>query len=144
MPIGTIPQQNTLESQEKFNMKVLLADDEGFVREATAMFLKHFGCTVEEVADGKALLSRLDSAKPGEFGLIMTDNNMPGMTGTEAIEKFRKDARFEKIPVILYSGLLLPEVEKKVKESGGLSIEKPFEMSALKAKIKEAVAKSIK
>lgn len=130
------------ENKEKLSMNVLLADDDKDSRGAIADTLKYFGCTVEEVINGKELVARIASSKHGEFGLIVTDNNMPEMDGVQAIENIRADARFRKIPVVLCSGLLDEDIKKKINELGGVSIEKPFLIDSLKVKIKEALLKS--
>ncbi len=133
----------TSEGKEKLKINVLLADDTEEVRSSTAFFLKMMGCTVEEVENGKQLVERLASARPGEFGLIITDMQMPEMDGLEAIEKIRGNGNFKQLPIILYSAALTPDIEKKVANLGGLSLEKPFPLEELEAKIKEALSKSV-
>lgn len=129
------------ETNEKLNINVLLADDDEHVREMTTTILRSLGCTVEEVNNGKELVTRIDSSKEGEFSLVITDNDMPEMDGVQAIENIRSDARFKKIPVILFSGRFNNHLEKRINDLGGISLAKPFSVDALKAKIKEALLK---
>lgn len=130
-----------LEGKENFNIKILLADDDGGVRMVTAMILKMMGCTVEEVENGKQLLERLATAKPGEFDLIMTDIRMPEMDGIEALTQIRANEQFKQLPVIVYSGTLDDELKKTITSLGGLSLEKPFEIEKLKETVKKALSK---
>lgn len=133
-----------LEKKEDWNKNVLLADDDENVRSLTVAVLRSFGCTVEAVDDGEKLIARLETSKPGEFGLVMTDMVMPKVSGLEVIAQIKKDMRFKKLPLILYSGTLDSEVKRIVEDSGGVSLAKPFLVAQLKEAVEKAISKSEK
>ena len=142
MPIGSEPKPNILEGIEGLKGKVLLADDEKSVRDLTALLLRRKGCTVEMVEDGQQLLDKLQAAKLGEFGLVVTDNMMPKMTGLVALAKIREDSRFDKLPVVFSSGTLDSDIKETVEAFGGIPLNKPFSPDELYEATREAISKS--
>jgi len=136
--IPTVPEQ-----KENWNRNVLLADDTDLVRNMTIAILKRLGCTVEAVINGKQLIDRLGTAKPGEFGLIITDKEMPEMGGMEVMESIKSNPSLKNLPVMLYSGDTKNEAEAtKVTEAlGYLYLAKPFTIPQLQEAINKSIAK---
>lgn len=66
---------------------VLVVDDDAKVLEIARVFLKSEGIEVHCASSGEEAL-RLVSDKP--FTMIITDNNMPGMKGTELASRVRE------------------------------------------------------
>ena len=79
--------------------RILIVDDEPFVRVALESYLTTAGYAVEAVGSGAAALTRLAA---GVFDLVVTDNKMPGMTGAELTQTIK--ARWPKLPVVLFTG----------------------------------------
>jgi len=79
--------------------RVLVADDDDGVRFMNAGMLTRSGYQVDSAADGEAAWQALNNES---YDLLITDHNMPRLTGTELIKKMRA-ARIT-IPVILASG----------------------------------------
>ncbi len=96
-------------------MKVLIADDNDLSRESLMTIVEARGHTVVAVTDGDELLKKLQSGEHCDF--IVTDNNMPGMTGLGVLRALRESRRFKDLPVIIYSADW--NREREVKESGG-------------------------
>jgi EAL domain-containing protein (putative c-di-GMP-specific phosphodiesterase class I) len=88
--------------------RVLLVDDDDAVRRDYAKVLKRLGYEVETAAEGAIALTMVAQ---GEFDVIVSDVNMPGMTGLEFLRSVRE--RNLDIPVILMTGL--PDVETAMK-----------------------------
>ncbi len=134
------------EKKEGLNINVLLADDDSTIRRMSVLFLEGLGCTVEAVENGKKLMDRLNASKLEEFGLVITDKQMPEMDGIEVIRNIRADDRFKKLPVILNSGDAWNKIETKqiVEAAGGVYLEKPFSMEQFTTAIKETLSKSAK
>jgi DNA-binding NtrC family response regulator len=141
-------QQNTLPSQEgqkpleDWTKNVLLLDDDADLRDLTATYLKMIGCTVEEFDDGEKLIKRLENAKLNEFGLVITDKDMPKrISGLQVIEKIRNIDK--KMPVILYTGGgANAQVKEFLENSHCVLLQKPFLQEDLTVKIREALAKA--
>ena len=83
------------------NMKVLVVDDSQAMRTAIKLFLKELGCThIAEADDGERAIAMLQS---GEFGLVISDWNMPGMDGIELLKMVRQDDRLKNMPFLMIS-----------------------------------------
>ncbi|NNE43224.1 MAG: response regulator, partial [Gemmatimonadetes bacterium] len=79
--------------------RILLVDDETDVLETLLEALEAGGHTPTGAASGEEALERFD---PGDFDLVITDLNMPGMSGTELLEQLK--TRRPDIPVGILSG----------------------------------------
>jgi DNA-binding response OmpR family regulator len=79
--------------------RVLLVDDDPFVRRVVCAFLQRAGHEVIEAGDGEEGLERFDEARPD---LVITDILMPRMNGLEMMVEMRR--RGEAVPLIAMSG----------------------------------------
>jgi CheY-like chemotaxis protein len=82
--------------------RVLLAEDDVDARELLAMLLRDAGYEVEEAGDGREALASIVREPPS---LLITDCNMPNMSGNELVELLALDARLRSIPAIVISAL---------------------------------------
>ena len=80
-------------------VRILLIEDDEFVRDAVRRMLEVLGHLVIEAADGRAAL-RLEDDQPAD--VILTDIYMPGMEGVETIREIRR--RRPEAKVIAMSG----------------------------------------
>lgn len=80
-------------------MRILLAEDEPGVRAFLERALQHAipGCDVEAVPDGRAALDAF-SRSPAD--LVISDQNMPRLTGLELLAAIR---RLSPVPFVLVS-----------------------------------------
>lgn len=100
---------------------VLVVDDDPLVLMNTAAMLEDLGHTVLEATSAQQAL-RVLRRSTETVALVITDQMMPGMTGTQLIAALR--AEYPSLPVILASGYAeLPED----KLSGLVRLSKPFE-----------------
>ncbi len=79
--------------------QILVVDDEPSVRESVAMLLTSVGYDVVEAENGVSALSQLNRTVPD---LIVTDLNMPQMSGIELISHVR--SRYPAISIVAMSG----------------------------------------
>jgi CheY-like chemotaxis protein len=84
-------------SEAKLNF--LIVDDDVSVRSSLSYILAEFGHTVRSAADGFTALSQIRTELPD---IIITDLNMPGMSGFEFISLIRR--RFPTIQTIAMTG----------------------------------------
>ena len=125
-----------------FTMKVLVVDDMSTMRRIIKNVLKQIGYTsVEEAPDGKEALKKL---KGGGFGLVVTDWNMPVMTGLELLKAIRADAELKILPVLMVTAEAQKEnIIEAIQAGVSNYVVKPFTAEALLEKLTKVFAKKI-
>ena len=119
------------------NTKVLVVDDMPTMRKLVKRTLGLLGMTqFEEAGDGQMAWTLLSEKK--DFGLVISDWNMPNCTGLELLKRARADSRFKNIPFLL----LTAEGEaEQVKEAVMAGVDgyvlKPFTHEALTEKLEQ-------
>jgi PAS domain S-box-containing protein len=100
------------------NRRILLVDDEATVRRVAQRMLERSGFVVTAVESGVEALRRLN-ATPDAFDVVMTDLNMPGMTGIELAHAVR--LLRQNLPIVLASGYIESDVlpPRQNRASGG-------------------------
>ena len=93
----------------QISARVLLADDDPLVRKLISGYLVAAGYVVRTAVDGLDALRKLREGRPD---LIISDLNMPRMSGFEFLDIVRK--RFPQIPVIVISAIAADEMPKEV------------------------------
>ena len=82
----------------------------------------------------------LDIIAERECPLLITDHNMPGMTGTELTQKVKTDYTATK--VIIITAYATPEVERTARSAGvDYFLTKPFSLDRLEQIIKEVLGR---
>ena len=116
--------------------KVMVVDDSSVMRQIIKNNLKQLGFTsISDAEDGAAGFKKLGEEP---VDLIVSDWNMPKMTGIEFLKAVRADANFKGIPFLMVTS----EADKdKIMEAvqAGVSqyIVKPFNAVQLEEKIKQ-------
>jgi len=119
------------------NMTVLVVDDFATMRRIVKGVLKDLGFkNVIEAENGKAALSEL---KKEEIGLIISDWNMPEMTGIDLLKAVRAHDQYKELPFIMVTAEGQKDnVIEAVKAGVTNYIVKPFTPETLRQKL-EAV-----
>jgi CheY-like chemotaxis protein len=104
--------------------KVLVADDEIHIIHVVAIKLRNNGYEVIAASNGVEAYDLACREKPD---IVVTDYQMPLMTGIELIAKLRADERTKSIPVVLLTARSFA-VSQEQQESLGVSscLSKPF------------------
>jgi DNA-binding response OmpR family regulator len=109
--------------------RILVVDDDAYIRQISSSALLAEGYLVDTAEDGEhgwnTLMNFKGSHPPG-YDLLITDNKMPRLSGVELIKKVRSTAM--ELPVILASGTLPANLESLDLAAVML---KPFFASAL-------------
>lgn len=81
------------------NMKILVVDDMTTMRRIVKNILKQLGfANVEEAENGQEALQKLRAER---FDFVVSDWNMPVMTGIDMLRAIRADAQLKAIPVLM-------------------------------------------
>jgi len=116
------------------SFRILIVDDNREIRTILEEYLREEGYTAQGAGDGSEAL-----AKHGEsaFDLIITDLNMPGMTGMELIKAISKEESTTEFIIITGYASLDSAIEA-VKAGAFDYIVKPFRIEELRVVIKNA------
>jgi two-component system chemotaxis sensor kinase CheA len=104
LALQALPQDSSACSGTALSGTVLLAEDSGFFRSQVRRLLTAAGLTVLEAADGEAAWELLQ-AHGGTVRALVTDIEMPRLSGLDLSRRIRADARFVSLPVIALSSL---------------------------------------
>jgi len=120
------------------NMKVLVVDDFATMRRIVKGVLKQLGFTQTiEAEDGSAALAEL---KKESVGLIVSDWNMPKMTGLDFLKAVRADDSLKGIPFIMLTAEGQKEnVLEAVKAGVSNYIVKPFTLETFSEKLEKVL-----
>ncbi|HZP13284.1 MAG TPA: chemotaxis response regulator CheY [Nevskiaceae bacterium] len=115
-------------------MKILIVDDFSTMRRIVKNALHDLGYTnMTEADDGATALPLL---KEGDFEFVVTDWNMPGMTGIDLLKAIRADAKLKSIPVLMVTAeAQRDQIVEAAKSGVNGYIIKPFTAATLKEKI---------
>ncbi|AZN35597.1 chemotaxis response regulator CheY [Iodobacter ciconiae] len=118
------------------NLRILVVDDFSTMRRIVRNLLKELGFSnVDEAEDGQVALHKL---KNGSFEFVVTDWNMPNMTGIELLRAIRADAQLKHLPVMMVTAEAKKEniIEAATAGANGY-IVKPFTAATLDEKLKK-------
>lgn len=118
------------------NMKILVVDDFSTMRRIVRNLLKELGFSnVYEAEDGVDALRKL-RAEPFEF--VVSDWNMPNMTGIELLREIRKDAALKHLPVLMVTAEAKKENIIEAAQAGASGyVVKPFTAITLDEKLQK-------
>ena len=97
------------------NARILLIEDDQFLRRACEVGLKKRGLTVLTAVDGEEGLRRAQAEIPD---LILLDMLMPKLSGMQTLEALKKDEKTRGIPVVILSNSSLDADIQKAKDLG--------------------------
>jgi len=121
--------------------KVLIIEDDKFLRELIARKISEEGYEVFESADGTDGLAKTREVKPD---LILLDLILPVVDGFEVLARLKKEKDLSSIPVIILSNLGQKEdVEKGLKlGAAGYLIKAHFNPDEIIERVKDVLKRS--
>jgi len=129
------PARAALQCQTNPSQRILVVEDDADIRWLNTEVLTESGFQVDAAEDGVAAWQALNT---GRYDLLITDNNMPIVTGLELIKKLRSEDMM--LPVILMSGTLPTE---ELEQHPWLQIQatliKPYTIAELFKTVKEVL-----
>lgn len=125
------------------NLKFLVVDDSVTMRRIVINSLASLNyLDYVEATDGKDALAKLESDP--ELNFVITDWNMPEMSGLELVKAIRSDERFSELPVLMVTTRgLKNDIIEALKARVNNYILKPFTPQVLREKIEQILSTTI-
>ncbi len=123
------------------NTKFLVVDDFSTMRRIVRNLLKELGFNnVEEAEDGVDALNKL---RGGGYQFVISDWNMPNMTGIDLLKQIRSDAALRQLPVLMVTAEAKKENIIAAAQAGASGyVVKPFTSATLDEKLNRIFAKT--
>ncbi len=122
----------------KLNVKVLLVEDDAFLREISSKKLAKEGFTVYEAVDGEQALAGVKAVKPD---IVLLDIILPAIDGFQVLTNIRasKDKKVAEVPIIMLSNLGQDDDIKRAMDEGANDylVKAHFTTEEIVGKIKE-------
>lgn len=117
-------------------MKILIVDDFSTMRRIIKNLLRDLGFSnTAEADDGATALPMLQN---GNFDFLVTDWNMPGMTGIDLLKAVRADDRLKDMPILMVTAEAKRDQIVQAAQAGVNGyVVKPFTAAVLKEKIEK-------
>jgi len=116
------------------NMKILIVDDFSTMRRIVRNILKQLEyVNVEEAEDGDVAFEKL---KESDYDFVITDWNMPNMTGLDLLKEIRANEKLKDLKVLLVTAEAEKENIVQAAQAGVNDyVVKPFTADVLEQKI---------
>ncbi len=126
--------QSTIATEQQ---TILVVDDSSSVRNLVEFVLDADGYKILQAEDGQQAWDILQRIKPS---LVLTDFEMPNMTGLELLRRMREQERFNDVPIIMLTARKNEDDEVKGFNAGADDyIGKPVEPLKLQARVKKTL-----
>ena len=120
-------------------MNVLVVDDKRVIGDFFDFTLGYYGHTIKVVHDSDEAIK---VASQGNFDVAFLDIIMPKKDGLEVLAEIKKMT--PGLPVVMMSGYSVEEKRSRAQALGAVTcLKKPFDVTDIRAAIKEAVGKDI-
>jgi signal transduction histidine kinase/ActR/RegA family two-component response regulator len=121
--------------EQRPGARILVVEDDNFVRDSIVLSLEAFGHAVTQAASGEAALRELQHTRPD---LIITDYLMPGITGAELMLRAREV--FPGIPMIIATGYAdMKAIDQVLGDD--ILLRKPFQLAELARSVERALGR---
>lgn len=117
---------------------ILVVDDSPSIRRMIGACLRAAGYEVTEAADGK---EAHEVALEGGFGMLVTDQVMPGMDGLSLIRALRGTAHYAGVPILMLTTEADGQIREQARTAGASGfLAKPFDPDQLIASVEALLA----
>ena len=109
-------------------LKVLIVEDNDDTRELYAFVMARAGFEAHKAVDSEAALEMLDECDPD---LIITDIQMPNLSGIDLIRRIRADEKWTHLPIIAMTAFSPDQLAHAAIHGATRVLRKPFEPNRL-------------
>ena len=118
--------------------RLLVVDDDAFIRRLNTMALLRSGYEVDTAEDGA---NAWDALHARDYQLMITDHHMPNLTGLELLRKLQ--AKNMPLPVIMASGSLpIEEFDRHPALKPAAMLSKPYLLNALVQTVRHVLSRA--
>ena len=123
------------------DLRFMVVDDFSTMRRIVRNLLKESGYEqTEEAEDGAVALQKL---RAGKFDFLITDINMPNLSGFQLLVEMKKDENLKHIPVLMVTAEARKEDIVMAAQQGAAGyIVKPFTKATLEEKLANILKKA--
>ena len=119
-------------------LKALIVDDSASMRMVLGLTLRDAGIEVVEANNGEAAFG---FATKQQFDFVITDINMPKMSGMDLIKQLRDLENYKHIPILTLTSLNSDGIKQQIKAAGATGwFQKPFGPATLLKTIEKLAA----
>jgi two-component system, chemotaxis family, chemotaxis protein CheY len=120
------------------HIAVLLVDDEALALDVCTRLLRRIGFSdIDTANDGAAAWAKCQERK---YGVVISDWNMPGMTGFDLVRRIRGDEKLARVPFLMTSVDGGIERARIARQAGvNAFLIKPFDVALLRAKLQQVL-----
>jgi CheY-like chemotaxis protein len=121
--------------------RILLVEDDRFLRRAAEVCLRRAGYTVITAADGEEAVATARTANPD---LVLLDLIMPRMQGFDVLRILRAQPNLERVPIVVFSNLSQDADRERAMQQGasGYLVKANLSLDALADAVGEALRKA--
>lgn len=121
--------------------RIVVVDDEAHIRHIVSMKLRNAGFEVLTASDGEEALELCNSEKPD---LLITDYQMPLLSGLELCQKLRASEATREIPVVMLTARGFDLDPSETAQTGIAAVmSKPFSPREVLEKVNQLLALSV-
>lgn len=110
-----IASNKAIKMRENYTHKILVVDDSLTTRTLQKNILTSYGYRVQIATNAPDALIKMQKEN---FDLVITDNEMPIMSGLEFVKEIRKESKWADIPIIVLTSMPESKWGKQFKEAG--------------------------
>ena len=119
-------------------LKILAVDDEPAIAQSMRFIFERPLFELASAEDGETALAKMEQ-DPDPFDVVITDNNMPGVSGVELVRELRE--RHFPGQIMVLSAHLSADLRAAYQELAvDAIVDKPFSVNALQAKVRQLAA----
>jgi signal transduction histidine kinase/ligand-binding sensor domain-containing protein/HPt (histidine-containing phosphotransfer) domain-containing protein/ActR/RegA family two-component response regulator len=119
LPFAGLDRRRSANTSRRFDgVWVLVAEDNDINQQIVIELLGAVGVRVDIAATGKEALSKLETAGPRGYALVLMDLEMPEMDGHAATIAIRKDPAFAELPIIAMTAHAMAQVREQCFSEG--------------------------
>ena len=117
--------------------KILVVDDSQAIREVIGFALKKAGYEVESAEDGAQALDAINASTPD---MIISDVNMPKVSGLEMLKTIKSNEKFKYIPILMLTTESSSAMKQQGKQLGAKAwLVKPFQPDTLLSAVSKLI-----